>query len=101
MNFQSLDPLKWNAGREEWKPVDENVRGGDSDPDNIFGVQDACRLAIDLFAGSEDLSVARIVQTRTTDQKMSVDGVAKFSREREKGKNVVVESCHVCCLLND
>ena len=101
MNHQCLDPLKWNVGREEWKLIDENVIRGDEDPDYIFGVQDVCRLAIDLFAGSEDLSVARSVGFLTSDEKMSVDGVAKFGRESEEGEDGVPESCHVCCLLDD
>ena len=36
-----------------------------------------------------------------TEEKISVDEVASFAWEREEGEDGVVESCHVCCLLND
>ena len=81
--------------------IDTNVLVEDEDPDNFFSIQNVCRLAVDLFAGSEDLSVASRVDILTTEEKMSVDDVAKFAWEREEGEDVVVESCHVCCLLND
>ena len=75
-------------------PVDEEL-------EDVFGVQDACRLVIDLFAGSEDLSVRVSCGVPATDEKMFVDDVADFAREREKGEDGVVETCHVCCLMND
>ena len=79
--------------------VDSNVAPVNRDLEDVFGIENACRLTIDPSAGSEDLSVGGSCDVRVTDKKMSVDGVAYFSREREEGEVVVVERCHVCCLL--